>query len=143
MWMELWANESLSEFAIKFDSDTVVKTSGDANISRMIDNAHFKSGYDFDWHYTLSEWVVYYLTNKYLANNYTNETGSKSSKQKSNAGKLDNYLSTYVDKLKLRVKRKTVPKRGLKCHYCNLKYCLEEERTEHEGFWHGNKVVNH
>jgi hypothetical protein len=74
--------KNLSEFGIKFDSDLVVKTSNDANISRMIDNALFKSGYDLDWHYTLSEWVVYYLANKYLANMYTALPDSSASKQK-------------------------------------------------------------
>jgi hypothetical protein len=147
--MELWANENLSEFGIKFDSDLVVKTSNDANISRMIDNALFKSGYDLDWHYTLSEWVVYYLANKYLANKYTALPDSRASKQKDHRiqtdkdSKVDNYLSTHLHNVKLKGKLKTVPKRGLKCHYCNLKYCMEEERKEHEGFWHGDKLIKH
>ena len=41
----------------------------------------------------------------------------------------------------IKVKRKLPPKPGLKCHFCNLKYCLEEERNEHEEFWHSNKLI--
>ena len=41
----------------------------------------------------------------------------------------------------IKVKRKQPPKPGLKCHFCNLKYCLEEERNEHEEFWHSNKLI--
>ena len=31
----------------------------------MIDECPYKEGYELDWHYTLSQWVVYYLANKY------------------------------------------------------------------------------
>ena len=27
----------------------------------------YRSGYEFDWHYTLSQWVVYFLANKFTA----------------------------------------------------------------------------
>jgi hypothetical protein len=41
----------------------------------------------------------------------------------------------------IKVKNKPPPKPGLKCHFCNLKYCLEEERIQHEEFWHSNKLI--
>lgn len=44
---------------------------------------------------------------------------------------------TRVDN-SIKMKTKPSPKPGLKCRFCNLKYCLEEERKQHEGFWHSN-----
>ena len=34
---------------------------------KMIDECPYRAGYEFDWHYTLSQWVVYYLANKFTA----------------------------------------------------------------------------
>ena len=140
--MELWSNDILTEFAIKFNSAIVVKTSDNPDlIIKMIDESPYKDGYDFDWHYTLSQWVIYYLANKYVVS-----LDSKIYKQKEfdihNNEDNEVNISSYTrvnDTIK--VKRKLPPKPGLKCHFCNLKYCLEEERNEHEEFWHSNKLI--
>ena len=140
--MELWSNDILTEFAIKFNSAIVVKTSDNPDlIIKMIDESPYKDGYDFDWHYTLSQWVIYYLANKYVVS-----LDSKIYKQKEfdihNDEDNEVNISSYTrvnDTIK--VKRKLPPKPGLKCHFCNLKYCLEEERNEHEEFWHSNKLI--
>ena len=140
--MELWSNDILTEFAIKFNSAIVVKTSDNPDlILKMIDESPYKDGYDLDWHYTLSQWVIYYLANKYVVS-----LDSKIYKQKEfdihNVEDNEVNISSYTrvnDTIK--VKRKLPPKPGLKCHFCNLKYCLEEERNEHEEFWHSNKLI--
>ena len=65
--MELWSNDILTEFAIKFNSAIVVKTFDNPDLTiKMIDESPYKDGYDLDWHYTLSQWVIYYLANKYV-----------------------------------------------------------------------------
>ena len=65
--MELWSDNILSEFAIKFNSTVVVKTSNNPDVlTKMIDICPYKIGYEIDWHYTLSQWVIYYLANKYV-----------------------------------------------------------------------------
>jgi hypothetical protein len=53
---------------------------------------------------------------------------------------VDVSFYTHVNDT-IKVKNKPAPKPGLKCRFCNLKYCLEEERNEHEEFWHSNKVI--
>jgi len=138
--MELWSDETFSEFAIKFNSAIVVYTSSNPDmVVRMIDECPYKAGYDFDWHYTLSQWVVYYLANK-----YTVLLHSKFSKQKEfnirddEDNEVDVSLYTRTDNT-IKIKNKPPPKPGLKCHFCNLKYCLEEERNGHEEFWHSKK----
>ena len=140
--MELWSNDILTEFAIKFNSAIVVKTSDNPDLTiKMIDESPYKDGYDFDWHYTLSQWVIYYLANKYVVS-----LDSKIYKQKEfeihndEDNEVDSSSYTRVNDT-IKVKRKLPPKPGLKCHFCNLKYCLEEERNEHEEFWHSNKLI--
>ena len=63
--MELWSNDILTEFAIKFNSIIVVTTSNNLDAMGKIDICPYRPGYEFDWHYTLSQWVVYYLANKF------------------------------------------------------------------------------
>ena len=140
--MELWSNDRLTEFTIKFNSVIVVATSNNAEVTgKMIDECPYRPGYEFDWHYTLSQWVVYYLANKFTA-----LLDSKNSLQKEFNIREDEDRKTDVSLYApfnpaIRVKNKPPPKPGLKCHFCNLKYCLEEERKQHEEFWHSNKLI--
>ena len=63
--MELCSNDAL-EFTIKFNFVIVVTTSNNPDtIVKMIDECPYRPGYEFDWHYTLSPWVVYFLANKF------------------------------------------------------------------------------
>jgi hypothetical protein len=137
--MELWSNNSLTEFAIKFNSTIVVKSSNNPDaLVKMIDECPYKEGYDVDWRYTLSQWVVYYLANKYAV-----LINSKIPVQKefNIRDDDDNEIDALYPPVSLAIKVKNKPpKLGLKCHFCNLKYCLEEEREQHEEFWHSNKI---
>ena len=140
LWSKLWSNNSLTEFAIKFNSTIVVKSSNNPDaLVKMIDECPYKEGYDVDWRYTLSQWVVYYLANKYAV-----LINSKISIQKefNIPDEDDNEIHSSYPPLSLviKVKNKPPPKPGLKCRFCNLKYCLEEEREQHEEFWHSNKI---
>ena len=136
--MELWSNDRLTEFAIKFNSVIVVTTSDDPGTMTMIDECPYISGYEFDWHYTLSQWVVYFLANKFTA-----FLDSKTSipKEFNIRDEENEFSSHYPPNPTIKVRYKQPPKPGLKCHYCNLKYCLEEERKQHEEFWHSNKLI--
>jgi hypothetical protein len=132
--MELWSNDGFTEFAIKFE----VTTSDDPETMTKIDECLYRSGYEFDWHYTLSQWVVYFLANKFTA---LLESKTSVQKEFNIQDEDDNEIySSYNVSLVIKVKNKLPPKPGLKCHFCNLKYCLEEEREQHEEFWHSNKI---
>ena len=136
--MELWSNDSLTEFAIKFNSIFEVTTSDDLETMTKIDECPYRLGYEIDWHYTLSQWVVYFLANKFTA-----LLDSKTTAQKEFNIREDNdceVYSLYNVGLVIKVKNKPPPKPGFKCHFCNFKYCLEEEREQHEEFWHSNKI---
>ena len=63
--MELWSNDRLTEFTIKLNSVAVVTTTSNPEAITKIDGCPYRSGYEFDWHYTLSQWVIYYLANKF------------------------------------------------------------------------------
>jgi hypothetical protein len=139
--MELWSNDRLTEFTIKFNSVRVVTTSTNPGAMTKIDECPYRSGYEFDWHYTLSQWVVYFLANKFTA-----LLDSKTSIQKEfnirddEDSEVDVSLYIPVNGA-IKVKTKPPPKPGLKCNFCNLKYCLEEERKQHEEFWHSGKLI--
>ena len=136
--MELWSNDILTEFAIKFNSIIVVTTSNNLDAMGKIDVCPYRPGYEFDWHYTLSQWVVYFLANKFTA---LLESKTSVQKEFNILDEDDNEIySSHNVSLVIKVKNKLAPKPGLKCHFCNLKYCLEEERKQHEGFWHSNKI---
>jgi hypothetical protein len=64
--MELWSNPVLSEFVIMFNSESVARTSLEGKCDKKLDEMPYKEGYDYNWNYTLSHWVVFYLSNKYL-----------------------------------------------------------------------------
>ena len=138
--MELWSNDRLTEFTIKLNSITVITTSTNPGVLAKIDECPYRVGYEFDWHYTLSQWVVYFLANKFTA-----LLDSKNTIQKEfNIRDVDNEaeLGLYPPvNRSIKVKYKPPPKPDLKCHFCNLKYCLEEERIQHEEFWHSSKLL--
>ncbi len=136
--MELWSNDLLTEFAIQFKSIIVVTTSNNPEAMGKIDVCPYRSGYEFDWHYTLSQWVVYYLANKFTLLLDSKISIHKEFDVRDQEIDVSSYLP--VDPT-IKVRNKPPPKPGLKCHYCNLKYCLEEERKQHEEFWHSNKLI--
>ena len=136
--MELWSNDRLTEFAIKFNSVIIGTTSHNLETMIKIDECRYRLGYEIDWHYTLSQWVVYYLAKK-----FTVLLDSKTSipKEFNIRDEEIDVRSHYPVNPPIKVRNKTPLKPGLKCHFCNLKYCLDEERKEHEEFWHGNKLM--
>jgi hypothetical protein len=139
--MQLWSNGNLSEFAIQFKSEFVVKTSENANFDRVIDEVPYIRGCDFDWRYSLSEWVIFYLSNKYAG--LLNSRKANADKEFKLQFDLEDEsnVSVHVGDVKSKVPHKPAPKPTLKCHFCNLKYCLDEERNAHEEFWHQNKLL--
>lgn len=129
--MELWTNDTLSEFGIKLNSELVLKTGQTANLTKMIDESFYKDGYNQEWHYTLSQWVIFYFANKYLTQK---DFGQKELLTAQNDKPDSNDSSEAFGTFRKRAKP------GLKCHFCNLKYCLEEERVDHEQFWPNDKL---
>lgn len=117
--MQLWSNVNLSEFAIRFDSQFVVKTSENANFDIMIDESPI---------------------NKYAALLHSKKV-TKDKEFKLQIDEEDeNSMSSHVSHIKSQTRHKRAPKPTLKCHFCNLKYCLGEERKDHEEFWHRDKL---
>lgn len=144
--MQLWTDDTVSEFAIIYDSRIVIKTKEHATFSKMIDESPYKAGYDLNWGYTLSQWVVFYLANKYAKILLGSEDATPQFKIELDPDSpdadtdLDSRLSwSYKPSIRLRPKTNQ-QKPILKCHFCNLKYCLEEERKDHEEFWHSEKL---
>ena len=65
--MELWSDNILSEFAIKFNLAIVVSTSNNSDVLvKRLDEPLIKPVTTSIGTYTLSQWVIYYLANKYV-----------------------------------------------------------------------------
>lgn len=138
--VQLWTDSTYTEFAIIFDSRMVVKTEQDANYDQLIDESTYTDEYDYDWAYTLSQWVPFYFSNKYISH----VMGKKEKTEEFNM-QFDPEMDSARSRLhnlmnrKPRSQPKPKPKPTLKCHFCNLRYCVEDERKEHESFWHSNR----
>ena len=65
--IQLWTDETFSQFAISFNSQIIVKTDDNVSYTNMIDETSYVTGYDINWHYTLAQWVIYYFSDKYIA----------------------------------------------------------------------------
>ena len=70
--MELWTDDTLSEFAIVFNSNPVASTSQESKYTKIIDESPYVAGYDSNWSYILKQWIVFYFSN-----NYTGFLGSQ------------------------------------------------------------------
>jgi hypothetical protein len=128
--IQLWTDETFSQFAISFNTHIIVKTDENVSYTNMIDETSYVTGYDINWHYTLAQWVIYYFSDKYI------------SQVKSSGDQPRSFVSRNKLKFVGRIGRKAKArqKAELKCHFCNLKCCIEEERSEHEKFWH--KIIS-
>ena len=84
--------------------------------------------------------ILYILANKFTALLDSQTSLQKEFNIRDEDLEVDISLYTRVNPA-IKVKNKSHTKPGLKCHFCNLKYCLEEERKQHEEFWHSNKLL--
>jgi hypothetical protein len=152
--IELWSDESDSEFAISLtplngrgSSPTfVIKTNDKASYSKKIDESVFMDGYTYNWKHTLAQWVQFHFGNQFVVNIPDSTIEHEYVNVKRPEPKRTRFRPHYLKLAKpSKIHTKPKPRSGisqgvLKCHYCNLKYCLEEERKQHEKFWHSNKL---
>ena len=67
--IQLWTDETQAEFAILLkNSHYVIKTNEKTEFTKMIDESAFMQGYNYDWKYTLAQWVNYHFGNQVLVN---------------------------------------------------------------------------
>lgn len=150
--IQLWTDDTNSEFAIYLSSDFVIRTNQKIKYTKMIDESVCMQGYDYDWKHTLTQWVTFLFGNnlqispeKFEISDSrqvlidSNKTGKK------NIRKIKFPKSAILMKSteKLEVSsRPALKPELLKCTFCNLKYYIDEERIEHEKFWHADKITS-
>lgn len=101
-------------------------------------------GYTYDWRHTLAQWVQFHFGNQPTVripdSAIAHESVSTPEPKLKRPGFRKSFFKLNRRRNKSAKQARTGISQGeLKCHYCNLKYCLEEERTEHEKFWHNDK----
>ncbi len=133
--IQLWTDHSFSEFSLISESRTLVETKKEITYNMLIDELECIEGFDYDWGYMLSQWIPYYFSNKYLKKALV-------PMESKTQGVINNESKVFWFKGSVGMRQtRSKPQPGLKCHFCNLKYSLEEERKEHEAFWHGNQLA--
>ena len=128
--IELWVDDTDTEFAILLNSKVVSKTCENVKITKKDDQAYYLVGRDIDWKYTIDQWITFYLSNKY-ASLFAPTTDSKPEKRK-----LPEKQFIPSPKLKLKQRAK------IKCNFCGLKFHLDNERDEHELTWHPSRHLS-
>ena len=132
--IQLWTDETQAEFAILLkNSHYVIKTNEKTEFTKMIDESALMQGYNYDWKYTLAQWVNYHFGNQVLVN--ISETASILNPKGITYLLPRTKPTSPITESGIELKPK-----GLKCHFCNLKYCLDDERKQHEEFWHSDKL---
>src|SRR6266496_4294332 len=109
--MQLWTDDTISEFAIIYRTQIAISTKEHAQFSKMIDESPFRDGYDLNWGHTLSQWVVFYLANKYANILLGSNSGKAEFKLELDSenpevdSEVDNRLSwSYLPKIKSKTK---------------------------------------
>lgn len=145
--IQLWTDETNTEFAIFLEnSHYLIRTNQVGKYTRMVDESPYVDGYSYDWKYTLSQWVSYHFGNHLqllshnldLSHNQPLQASETKEKEKEKTGIRIKITRIYNIFRRLRPEPKLKPKL-LKCHFCNLKYYMDEELKEHEKFWHSDK----
>ena len=152
--IQLWTDDSNSEFAIFLNSDYMIRTNQKAKYTKVIDESICMQGYDYDWKHTLSQWVTFLFGNQFplpdnldISNSKQQPADSDQTKNKFKRIRVPrphNLLRSSKRKLISKPKpNATLRTKLIKCNYCNLKFCIDEERNEHEKFWHSEKITTH
>ncbi|HEX9318716.1 MAG TPA: hypothetical protein VF884_07250 [Nitrososphaeraceae archaeon] len=138
--MQLWTDETFTDFAIRFNDLGFVATSNsNALFTKIIDESDCTDSHCYDWGHTLTEWVNFYLCN--LSNYLEREVGSGfNNKGFSDSRSFTTGGLTSITRSGLKLTSSTAD--FVKCKYCNLRYALFEECQDHEAFWHTLEISN-
>ena len=148
--IQLWTDDSNIEFAIFLNSDYVIRTNQKIKYTKMIDESVCMQGYDYDWKHTLTQWVTFLFGNKlqispemFDISISRQELMDSNKTKKKIIGKIKHPRHALLKKSRTKPEigtRSTLKPKLLKCNFCNLKYYIDEERIEHEKFWHADKI---
>jgi hypothetical protein len=120
--IELWTNDSDSEFAIIAKSNILAKTA-ESNFTRSIDKSTFERNKIYNWNLMIHKWITFYFSNKYIPE-LANEWGQSKIR----------FLPVGTSDKRVRPR--------IKCNFCGLKFYGVYDRQEHEVTWHPGKFVN-
>lgn len=120
--IELWTNDSESEFAIMARSNILSKTA-EGNFTKSVDNTSFDRKKIYNWDLVIRKWVTFYFSNKYSAD-------------LTHKRRISKIKFLPVDSSNNRIRPR------IKCNFCGLKFYGNYDRQEHEIIWHSNKFIN-
>jgi hypothetical protein len=145
--IQLWTDDSNSEFAIFSNSNYMIRTNANVNYTKLVDESVCMQGYNYDWKHTLSQWVNFHFGNQLNlpdnldVSNFQRVSSGVQEKRKTERVRIPRPHNLHRETERIsKLERKSKPKL-LKCTFCNLKFCINEERDDHEKFWHNNKLA--
>jgi hypothetical protein len=134
--MQLWTDDTFTDFAIRFNEFGFVVTSNSKSLfSKIIDESDCGDKHSHDWRYTLTEWVNFYLCN--LSNSCRKAPGAPGSSERRSfkSGRMKSFIQSGLEIT-------NHEDDSLKCRYCNLRYAIPEECEDHIEFWHNLELNN-
>lgn len=150
--IQLWTDDTNSEFAIYLNSDYVIRTNQKIKYTKMIDESVCMQGYNYDWKHTLTQWVTFLFGNnlqispeKFEISGSPLDLIESTETKKKNIQKIKYPRKALLIKSRQKLEvnpRPALKPKLLKCTFCNLKYYIDEERIEHEKFWHSDKIAS-
>jgi hypothetical protein len=120
--MELWADDSESQFAIIADSQVLAKTD-ESIFTKKLDSTSFSSRHTYDWESVIKRWIYFYFSKRY-GGRFIEEGMSPQTE----------FIPTNTTMSR--------PRLRIKCTFCGLKFETDFDRDEHEMAWHPNKLKN-
>jgi hypothetical protein len=120
--IELWTNDSESEFAIMARSHILAKTA-EGNFTKSIDKTSFDRKKIYNWNLMIHNWITFYFSIKYSTDLMNKR---RSAKKK--------FLPVGSPAAVRRIRPR------IKCSFCGLKFHGIDDRQEHEVMWHSNKT---
>jgi hypothetical protein len=147
--IQLWTDDADSEFAIFLNSNYMIRTTSKVKYTKLIDESICLQGFNYDWKHTLSQWVNYLFGNQLtlpheieISNSQQGLTGGTKIEPKHEHKTSKHYsLLTRSNKKRLSKPKPKLKPKLIECHFCKLKFFIDEERNEHEKFWHSAKLT--
>ncbi|MEW6605764.1 MAG: hypothetical protein AB1351_13910 [Thermoproteota archaeon] len=161
--IELWSDDDESSFAVKLSIDqedsfrAIVtknhddRSSRDSKFTKIVDQMYYDESFHYDWPFMLERWIEAWKSGfrhsslivpefpKYhRVGNNSSDKGILSFERKVDNNTTKRKVPSKKNSNNRRRRKWQKPR--MKCHYCNLVFYDDIERSAHEEIWHANKL---
>lgn len=167
--IELWSDEHESNFAVKLSTDQydsfravitknhdsgdniIINNSNNIRFIKIVDQMCYDESFHYDWPFMLEKWIEAWKSGFRHSSSVVPEFPKCHQEDNNSSGegilsfeqKFDNNTTTKrkgSTKKNRNNRRRRWQKPSVKCHYCNLAFYEDIERSAHEEMWHADKL---